>query len=254
MKNRPFQRAVGWFFFVNIWIIMAWSDTKFGATFSCRALVESYPLLALPLAAGIERLRFRWIWAIIGCFLIYLNGFQIWQYNTTILHFRDMNGPYYRAIFLKKKPTPLDMSLLDTHERLEKTSDFSEKMIFQNDSIYLLNAEKTPKNVVFSGKLADFIPNFYKNKQNWLRLRAEIKSEWGAFDTFFKTTLTGNNNEKTTACRMENGLSKLSNWNVIEYDFQIPEKIDSAFLRIELSTNSNQKIEVRQVNIRAYER
>jgi hypothetical protein len=47
IKNFDFGRSVLVFCLLNLWIIMAWSDWRYGASYSCRALVQSYPIFAL---------------------------------------------------------------------------------------------------------------------------------------------------------------------------------------------------------------
>jgi len=43
----------------------------------------------------------------------FINIFQIYQYNLTILHYEKMNRLYYSRIFLNPHPTAYDMSTLD---------------------------------------------------------------------------------------------------------------------------------------------
>jgi len=121
MKEKPYRRAVLTFCLLNIWIVISWSDWRYGASYSTRALVQSYPVFALALAAFLERTYYHWKrWAILGLgtYLIGVNLFQIGQYNELILHYDQMNARYYAAIYLDANPTPLDYSLLDTDELL----------------------------------------------------------------------------------------------------------------------------------------
>jgi hypothetical protein len=87
IKKHPFQKAVITFCLLNIWIIIAWSDWRYGGSYSTRALTQSYPVFALSLAAVInvfiERKR-RVILAVISLFLIILNGYQLHLYNSGI--------------------------------------------------------------------------------------------------------------------------------------------------------------------------
>jgi len=119
LKGKPFRRSVITFCLLNLWIIMAWSDWRYGASYSTRALTQSYPVFALALAAFLERTFVhwkRWIVLALGTYFVGVNLFQIWQYNALILHYDHMNAAYYKAIYLDADPTPLDYSLLDTDE------------------------------------------------------------------------------------------------------------------------------------------
>lgn len=118
MKEKPFSRSVIWFCVLTIWVVIAWSDWRYGATYSCRALSQSLGVFALPLACVINQLlKWKYWWSLIpiGIFLSYLNLVQMHQYNSTVLHYHDMSWKYYKTIFLDKHPTPLKMSVLDSN-------------------------------------------------------------------------------------------------------------------------------------------
>lgn len=116
IKNKVFRYSVITFCLLNIWIIIAWSDWRYGATYSTRALTHSYPVFALPMAGlirWVETQKLKWIFYIIAIYLTLVNQFQIWQYNAGILHYDDMNRKYYSAIYLNPSPSPQDYSLMD---------------------------------------------------------------------------------------------------------------------------------------------
>jgi hypothetical protein len=121
IKTKPFRKAVIVFIILNLWIILSWSDWRYGASYSVRALIQSYPIFALALAAFLDyfyKRKLRYIILFIGVLLCTVNLIQIGQYNTTVLHYDHMNRKYYAAIFLDPSPEPLDYSLLDTDEQL----------------------------------------------------------------------------------------------------------------------------------------
>lgn len=128
MKKYPFQRSVLIFCLLNIWIIIAWSDWRYGATFSTRAMVQSYPIFALAMAAAVtflwERKVLKLLLINLGVFFIYANIVQITQYNSMVLHYHDMNWKYYSHVYLNPSPTPLDFSLLDTDDFIENERDY----------------------------------------------------------------------------------------------------------------------------------
>lgn len=125
MKKYPFKRSVLTFCLLNIWIIISWSDWRYGATFSTRAMVQSYPIFALAMCAAVAFIMKRKIMRLagltLGGFFIYVNFFQIGQYNSTVLHYHDMNWQYYGRIYLNPNPTPLDFSLLDTDVYIDES-------------------------------------------------------------------------------------------------------------------------------------
>jgi hypothetical protein len=89
MKKYPFRKAVLTFCLLNIWIIISWSDWKYGASYSTRALTQSYPVFALALACVIDRWfsfdRLKWMLPALGVGLIFLNFYQMDIYNQGIL-------------------------------------------------------------------------------------------------------------------------------------------------------------------------
>lgn len=115
MKGQPWRRSVLVFAGLNTWIIIAWHDWHYGGSYSSRALVQSYAVLALPLAAVLERvMATRWRWPVLlACtYLLVVNLFQITQYNNTVIHFDRMNFAAYRAVYLDPHPTEADRALL----------------------------------------------------------------------------------------------------------------------------------------------
>ncbi len=95
---------------VNIYILASWWSWWFGGGFGLRAFVESYALMALPMACMIDyaykqKKALRSI--IIGVFvlLIAFNQFQTIQYNNNAIHWWWMNKEAYWETFLKPYPT-----------------------------------------------------------------------------------------------------------------------------------------------------
>lgn len=86
LKNKPFKRSVLTFCLLNIWIIISWSDWKYGSSYSTRALVQSYPIFALALACFVERyfIQRKWIPVLLFLGLTTLNFYQLYLYNNHI--------------------------------------------------------------------------------------------------------------------------------------------------------------------------
>ncbi|MCB0765887.1 MAG: glycosyltransferase family 39 protein [Flavobacteriales bacterium] len=115
MRGKPWRKSVLVFTLLNTWLIIAWHDWHYGGSYSSRALVQSYAVLALPFAALLERaLASRWKWPVLAAsaYLLGVNLFQIKQYNNTVIHYDRMNFAAYRAIYLDADPTPEDRALL----------------------------------------------------------------------------------------------------------------------------------------------
>ena len=112
----------------NVYLLFSWHIWWYGNTFGSRPVVQSYAVLALPLAASFHYLTHpraaaqmvRWRQVVLGVgvvLLIGLNLFQTWQYHRRILPLDFVNEAYYWAVFGK---TDLDRKryvLLDTGAR-----------------------------------------------------------------------------------------------------------------------------------------
>lgn len=73
---------------IKNWIVIAWHDWRYGASYSCRALVQSYPVFALALAALTTRImasRLQTLFIILSICLMMTNFFLIVLYNKGIL-------------------------------------------------------------------------------------------------------------------------------------------------------------------------
>jgi hypothetical protein len=128
LRFRNPQSAIVCFFLLNTWVVCAWDIWWYGGAFGQRAMVQSYPLLAFPLAAFVAwqstitdvNLRFRNPQSAVlkllltGC--VALNLFQTYQAHWGPWEADAMNKAYYWRIFGKVKNDPWDRLLLDSKE------------------------------------------------------------------------------------------------------------------------------------------
>jgi len=103
---------------LNIYIVFSWWCWWYGGGFGARALVESYALLSLPVAAAVERLwnsgrLIKAISTLLLFFFIYLNIFQSRQYRIAQLHYESTSKELYWAVFLKNNRPENFEELLD---------------------------------------------------------------------------------------------------------------------------------------------
>jgi len=107
------------FTLLNFYVIFSWWSWWYGGSYGMRPAIDSYGLLAIPLAAFFTWLLGRkWPLKAFGFavwgFLIFLSYFQTRQYQKGLIHWDSMTREAYWSVFLKKeKPENFD-ELLQT--------------------------------------------------------------------------------------------------------------------------------------------
>ncbi len=104
-RSRSYPLMLGIFFVPFLFVVFSWTPWWYGGGFGSRVLIETLPLLMLPLAMLV-----RWTFtrgrplAITLCTVlvlgICLNLFQQWQYLHGIIHYENMNRELYWKTFL----------------------------------------------------------------------------------------------------------------------------------------------------------
>lgn len=110
IKNHPGFWVIASFLILNLYLISSWWCWWYGGSFGMRALIESSVLLAIPLAATIEKIRnskgLSYAFAAIFPWLIALNLFQTHQYQKGIIHYDAMTEKAYWEVFGYPHPLP----------------------------------------------------------------------------------------------------------------------------------------------------
>ncbi|MBK6620897.1 MAG: hypothetical protein IPG32_08475 [Saprospirales bacterium] len=125
------------FLVLNFWIVSSWEVWWYGGSFGQRAMVQSYALLAFPMAAFSE-----WAWKkgwsrmlflTFALFCIALNLFQTWQARGEGgFDPENMNKAYYWHIFFNPRVTEEDHLILDSDERPFRKKAEVETLFFRN--------------------------------------------------------------------------------------------------------------------------
>lgn len=109
-------RFYSWPFFIyyilTIYLVFSWENWYYGGGFGSRVMVQSYPLLALPIGVLLGKIYTETV-SCRKCYLtlvivlgIGLNMFQSYQYHKAIIHWDSMNKAMYWQRFLKAKHPP----------------------------------------------------------------------------------------------------------------------------------------------------
>ena len=229
MKGKPFRKSVIWFCLLNIWIVISWSVWRYGGSYSTRALVQSYPVFALALAAVLTRIldsKFKPLFYVLAIYLTAVNLFQIWQYRQGILRHDEMNKAYYQAVYLDKNPTALDMSLLDGGQR---NSFDCETHVYYNNV--------TPKRLVESG----IVFNKSEIDENeWVDIRLTLRSNDGFWKGYIIVSMVdkSGNEIESKKFRMFNHLTKHNKENRYHMQLKMPKGTD----RLEMKFGGEGKV------------
>jgi hypothetical protein len=235
MKRFPFQKSVLWFCLLNIWIIIAWDDWRYGGSFSTRALMQSYPVFALALASFTDYIstkRWRPVFYASGAYLLAVNLFQTWQYDNTVLHFNDMNRHYYAHIYLNAHPTPLDMSLLDNEDFLHNEQGYTRTVLLNMDTSQPVHFNGGEKAV-----LAEIpVP---AAGDNWLKIEASVKAPGSLWRSELEAGIPAGDSVKKAHVRLYRPLIQNDTANEYAFYLKVPSTAQQAVVSISLSSPYN---------------
>ncbi len=97
------------FFSIFCYVTFSWWCWWYGGSFGQRSLVDTYGLMAFPLAGIISYASHKKvvkIFFVFACFFfVALNFFQSWQYSTGLLHYDAMTKDAYLKVFSKTTDT-----------------------------------------------------------------------------------------------------------------------------------------------------
>lgn len=237
IKEFPFKKSVIAFCLLNIYIIISWHDWRYGASYSCRALVQSYPVFALPLAAIIRQVnlkRWRYLFYALGIYLIGVNLFQIKQYNDTVLHYDDMNRKYYCSIYLNPNPSPLDMSLLDTDEMPGDENDYSKETVKTIDSTLQVKLTPYSSRLLFETKIGNDVK---ERSLHWIKIESKIKINQGTWGCFMNSELQQGDSIKHIKIRLNNAISPIGKINDYAFYVKIPDDSKQNTFRLFLNAS-----------------
>lgn len=124
-KLRVSFLAVLLFTLGNIYVVLSWWSWWYGGSFGLRAFIESYAILALPMAAFWEFIFKGKIWKRISLTLVMLlliahSIFQTTQYYYGSIHWDSMSKAAYWDSFMRSRPSPEFYNKLDPPPSLQE--------------------------------------------------------------------------------------------------------------------------------------
>lgn len=134
-----------------VYVILCWWCWWYGGSFGMRPFVETYPVLAIPLALVFSwcfnsnpKIKHIFLSGVVFC--IALNMFQTWQFNVGILHWDANTKESYMAIFGKVKSSYDYKAKLRPTDPARAIKGLPDEFIRQelfSDTIFYLRASNT---------------------------------------------------------------------------------------------------------------
>jgi hypothetical protein len=144
--------AVLFFLIADVYLISSWTNWWYaGGSFSARAIVPAYVLLAIPLGfllrdlATISWARTLAMIGVSAC--VVLNLFQTWQWNNRILSKERMTAGYYAAIFARTTIPDGAEQLLSVDRSSITQEVFSDTSGYVGRTLFLDNYDDRPNGV-----------------------------------------------------------------------------------------------------------
>lgn len=108
---KKIQTGIWLFILLNIYITFSWWCWWYGGAFGMRSMIDSYAIMALPLASTVNYFRnkkrlVRILFFSSAIFFVVLNIFQTYQYEKRILRYDGINRKLYFKIFGKTTYKP----------------------------------------------------------------------------------------------------------------------------------------------------
>jgi len=246
--NRSLFAAIFLYFACNFYIVASWSCWWYAQSFSQRALIPSYPIMAIALGYFLTWLQNRKLVmnVLLGTIMVslsLLNIFQTIQYYKGVLHGDRMTRDYYMATFGKLQATDADRQLLLINRSFDGTETFQDSSLYTMKYTERLdfNIPGASENYVMIGDSSAFrldsltiyspaIERAYKlitdEDHAWVRVSADVYiTEDAARNPFCAVTHLTHKGYAYKYKTFESVDMKLAlnQWNKISFDYLTPE-------------------------------
>ena len=188
LNSGAHRLAILAFFFINYYIVCSWDIWYYGG----RAMVQSYPILAFPMAACIEgalkKPWTKWLYLVCTALFLYANTWIMWMYHRGTLYEPDkMNANYYNHVITRwTAPDSLKL-LLDNCDYFDGNAKNVKSLYVQNfdgdTGRFIKPAGNDGHKFLFLNKNQPYSPTYsFKVDEHcgkWLRFSALFKCPGG---------------------------------------------------------------------------
>jgi len=106
-KSEALKYVAPFFILFNMYVVFSWWCWWYGGGYSQRALIDSYPVLAIGFASFFTLLFngkiLKFVFTVPLLLLLSLSLFQTWQYSIKLIHWDATTKELYWTVFLKTK-------------------------------------------------------------------------------------------------------------------------------------------------------
>lgn len=267
-KYRSIFWAVFLFCIVNIYFVFSWNCWWYGGSFSQRSLIQSYSLLAFPLAAFIESAQKKRFFIIgITVFILFcswLNILMTYQSycKQSIMETESMSKKYFWKIFGKTSIEKHDKKYIDLRDEIP--SGFNNKFvpIYSNDFEQADFADSSSE--AFSGKKVLLLNKLKQesketiidisNKQGYYRATVKVHSkdvEWNVWkQTQWIIALYNDNTEIRSNFYRIYRIIEPNSWQEISIDIKVPKNKTPNKLKIKFwNADSEKEIKIDDLKV-----
>ena len=246
-KNKEIVLPLLSYVVLNIYIISSWSNWWYAQSFSQRAMVSSYPVMAILLAYFIQ-----WLFSLKGIkrglmtsvisLLVLLNIIQTIQFDKGIIHADRMTKEAYFSVFGQLNQDVINDDLLLINR------SFDGKEVFKNQEAYRLTKSKVQgfeeqgnytekvnsgnksfqlnKDVIYTPSVEMSYEDITSKKHAWIRVSAYVYVEDSALNNPFSLVVQFTHKGyaykyRTLDLPLENMVS--NQWVYIEMEYLSPE-------------------------------
>ncbi len=267
------------YFLVNLYIVSSWSCWWYAQSFSQRALIPSYPVMAIGLGYFLfwlnqQRVVKKIIYSILVG-LILLNLFQTIQFHYGVINSDRMTGPYYWRVFGKIDVSDEDRKLLLVKRSFSSEENFDNKEAYTSRLLKKMSFEDSiDKDSIqsFSGKYSFrldstviYSPNFESayseltNKDHaWISASAYVYPTKDVVSNPFSLVVHFVHNGysyKYGHYDSENMKLELNKWNKIDFNYLTPEvRRKNDFVKIYFWNRGKAPVFIDDFEISAFEK
>ncbi|MFO7670235.1 MAG: hypothetical protein R6W31_11290 [Bacteroidales bacterium] len=230
-RNRAVFFALGAYLILNLYIVSSWSNWWYTQSFSQRAMIASYPVMAISLGYFLvwlfeQKRAFKTAGLVLLSGLLLLNIFQTVQYANGTIHGDRMTRAYYFAVFGKLNASEEDRNLLLVDRTFESKESFTNQTGYTSRLWEKLDSLSLDSINIYSPAIESTYERLTRHDHAWIRITAFVYPTEDIIQNPFSLVVHFTHNEYPYKYRGYNSEEmdlQLNQWNRITFDYLTPE-------------------------------